>query len=159
MRKLRFLLFLAAAVLIAGLLPGSFLRSGIRSGSSGGGGGVGTGSASSDPKIFLLVEQGAFINLRPSVYDGDDLLEPVGVTTEEYLSEDRDLDVYRVLPGRSFVVFSNVNPETKGDAKVGNDWSVELIYSDHTDTQHVRSASTVAIPEGVDRVLIYHHIP
>lgn len=153
MRKLRFILLLVAAVLIAGLLPGSFLRSGIRSGSSGGGGGG--ASASSDPKIFLTVEQGHYINLLPSVYGDDELLEPVGTTTEEVEDEYRQLDVYRVVPGRSYIVFSSYNPNTKGDFRAGDGWEVCFHYSDRLEFSRVYSAKTVLIPDGVTSVVVY----
>ena len=116
MRKLRFVLLFLAAVLIVGLFPGSYLRGNTQRASSGGGGG---GGESSDPKIFLTVEQGHYINLLPSVYGDDELLEPVGTTTEEVNDESRQLDVYRVVPGRSYIVFSSYNANTKGDFRAG----------------------------------------
>lgn len=153
MRKLRFVLLFLAAVLIVGLFPGSYLRGNKQRASSGGGGGG--NSASSDPKIFLLVEQGHFINLLPSVYGDDELLEPVGTTTEEVEDESRQLDVYRVVPGRSYIVFSSYNPNTKGDFRAVDSWKVYFYYGDRLEYSRVHHATTVFIPDGVTSVVVF----
>ena len=151
MRKLRFVLLFLAAVLIVGLFPGSYLRGNTQRASSGGGG----GGESSDPKIFLTVEQGPYINLLPSVYGDDELLEPVGTTTEEVNDESRQLDVYRVVPGRSYIVFSSYNANTKGDFRAGDGWEVYFYYADRLETSRIYHATTVLIPDGVTSVVVF----
>lgn len=150
MKKIRVLLLLLVSVVIVGFFPGSYLRGNTQRASSAGGGGE-----SSDPKIFLTVEQGHFINLLPSVYGEDELLEPVGTTTEEVNEESRQLDVYRVVPGRSYIVFSSYNSNTKGDFRAGDGWEIYFYYADRRETSRIYSATTVLIPDGVTSVVVF----
>lgn len=152
MRKLRFVFLLVAAVVIAGVLAGSFFRPGTRSGTSGGGGSGGAASPSTtaEPtRISCLVEQGDYGDLLPEVWENGHKLSPV----DEIEDDGYTFDVYEIIPGVSEIRFKStvptkesILPSKGGDFKAGSGWTVYVYVTDTHSSFNVYHVSTVQVP-------------
>ena len=151
MRKLRFVLFFLAAVLIVGLFPGSYLRGNSQRASfGGGGGGASTTAQEETPKIYCVVEQGDYLYLRPEVWENGRQLTPVDEVTEDEYT----YDVYLITPGVAQIRFVDV-VQTKaksGEVKAGSAWNFIVFVGESYSTIHVTSSSTVDIPSDATEV-------
>ena len=148
MRKLRFVLLFLAAVLIVGLFPGSYLRGKTQTASSGGG--ASTTAQEESPKIYCVVEQGSYLDLRPEVWENGRKLAPVDEVTEDEYA----YDVYLITPGVAEIRFVDVVPTKvkSGEVKAGSAWNFTVFVGESYSTIHVTSSSSVDIPSDATEV-------
>ena len=162
-RFLRVLLILLSALAIVGLASGAFKPVNRAAGGSGGGAaGPLTTATEVTPKIYCVVEQGAYMGLTVEVWENGEKLAPV----DELDGDDpyfggmqyTGFNVYEVTPGQSEVrlVSYNANHEKKsGEVRAGSRWIVQF-DEDASKVEYFTSPGTVSIPASSVSVFVFY---